>query len=298
MAGVPRVIVVTRKTDYELLLERHGTHAQAAFFLRMREQHIDTVKGRHDAFGVELGRVLGAIPRAWRRARVSRDDLSRFLFEPSDIVVALGQDGLVANLAKYLDRQRVLGINPEPDRNLGVLVPCRSEDAEALLLATAADDVAIEARTMVEARLDDGQRLVALNELFVGHVTHQSARYRIRLGEREEAQSSSGVVITTGTGATGWAQSIHRGRITDVALPTPEEARLAFFVREAYPSQATGTSVTDGELGPDRELEIVSRMNAGGVIFGDGIEDDRLAFHWGSRATLRIASQRLHLVRA
>ena len=29
-----------------------------------------------------------------------RDDLNRFLFTANDIVVAVGQDGLVANLAK------------------------------------------------------------------------------------------------------------------------------------------------------------------------------------------------------
>lgn len=41
-----------------------------------------------------------------------RGDLDRFLFEPDDIVLALGQDGLVANVAKYLDGQPVIGSNP------------------------------------------------------------------------------------------------------------------------------------------------------------------------------------------
>ncbi len=297
-AGPPRVVVVTRKTEYELLVERHGTHAQAAFFLRMREQQIELVKERHDRFERELQAVVAAIPRAWRRARVARADLHRFLFEPDDVVVAVGQDGLVANLAKYLDGQRVIGINPEPERNMGVLVPCRSRDAEGLLQQTVRDEVEIERRTMVEGRLDDGQRLLALNELYLGHRTHQSARYRICHGGAEELQSSSGLVVTTGTGATGWASSIHRARLTPVALPSPEERRLAFFVREAYPSHATGTAITDGELGEGDALTVVSRMNEDGVIFGDGIEDDRLVFHWGSRVRVGLAREVLSLVRA
>jgi len=292
----PRVVVVTRKTNYQLLLERHGTHAQASFFLRMREQSIETVKARHDHFGVELDTVVAAIPNAWRRARVQRSDLHRFLFEPNDIVVAVGQDGLVANLAKYLDGQCVIGVNPEPDRNMGVLVPTASHETKALLVAAERGAVGIEERTMVEATLDDGQRLVAVNELCVGHRTHQSARYRIQLGLEQELQSSSGIVVTTGTGSTGWAQSIHRKRMTEVLLPSPQEPRLAFFVREAYPSLATGTMLTDGELGPDDDLVVASRMNDGGVTFGDGIEDDRLRFGWGTRATLRIAPQRLRMV--
>jgi len=60
--------------------------------------------------------VLGAIPSDWRRARVDRADLDRFLFEPEDVVVAVGQDGLVANVAKYLTGQPVIGCNPDPKR--------------------------------------------------------------------------------------------------------------------------------------------------------------------------------------
>ena len=35
----------------------------------------------------------------------------------------VGQDVLVANVAKYLSGQPVIGVNPEPERNSGVLVP-------------------------------------------------------------------------------------------------------------------------------------------------------------------------------
>ncbi len=296
MASLPRIVVVTRKTDYQLLLERHGTHAQARFFLSTRGQEIEPTLKRHLHFETELGEVLHAIPRSWRQARVERGDLHQFLFEPNDIVVALGQDGLVANLAKYLDGQYVIGINPDPERYDGVLVPGRSYEANCLLDATARGEVDLQCRTMVEARLDDGQRVLALNEVFLGHRTHQSARYRVSLGDREELQSSSGMIITTGTGATGWARSIHRERRTEVVLPKPEERRLAFFVREAFPSVATGTSLADGELCDGDTLEVVSRMNGAGVIFGDGIEDDRVAFHWGSRARLRVADEKLRLV--
>jgi len=293
---VPRVVVVRRKTDYELLLERHGTHEQARFFLESRDQDVDQVRQRHDRVGELFVRVTGSIPSAWRRAQVDRADLHRFLFEPEDVVVAFGQDGLVANLAKYLDGQPVIGINPEPERNDGVLVPCRADQARALLEVSAAGAATIERRTMVSAELDDGQRLLALNEIFVGHRSHQSARYQIRWGAEDERQSSSGIVVTTGTGATGWARSIHRQRMTKVALPSPEERRLAFFVREAFPSVATGTRLTDGELDDGGRLEIVSRMNGGGVVFGDGIEDDRLTFGWGRRLSVGLARQTLALV--
>jgi hypothetical protein len=39
-------------------------------------------------------------------------------------------------------------------------------------------------------------------------------------------------------------------------------------------------------------------MDDGGVVFGDGIEDDRLDFAWGMRLRIAVAEQRLNLVRA
>src|SRR5262245_24150332 len=203
---VPRVVVITRSTPYEALLERHATLGQAHFFLKTRGEHIEVVEAAHRRFQHALGYALQSIPSKWRRAQVDRRDLDRFLFEPQDIVVAIGQDGLVANVAKYLDGQPVIGINPLPDEYDGILVPHPPEAAPDLLSGTARGKVSLERRTMVVAGLDDGQRLLALNEIFVGHRTHQSARYRLDIGKRHERHSSSGVIVSTGTGATGWAR--------------------------------------------------------------------------------------------
>jgi NAD kinase len=295
--ATPRAVVVTRATDYEALLARHGTREAARFFLESRGQSIDDAEARHRRFEAALNTVLQGIPVQWRRNRVDREDLSRFVFEPGDVIVAVGQDGLVANAAKYLDGQRVIGVNPDPQRFDGVLALHRAGRAGKLLRATAEGHVEIEARTMVEATLDDGQRLLALNEVFVGHRTHQSARYRLRHAGREERHSSSGMVVSTGTGATGWARSIHLARHADLALPAPSDPRLAFFVREAFPSVATGTSLVEGVLGGAEVLEVTSEMNDGGTVFGDGIESDRIDFGWGLRARVRVARERLQLVR-
>lgn len=295
----PRVVVVTRATDYQALLERHGTREQARFFLETRGQDIEDVERRHRRFEEVLGEISRAVPMKWRRSRIVRADLNRFVFEPEDIVTCVGQDGLVANAAKYLTGQLVVGINPDPERNDGVLVPHRAKDAARLLAAAAEGRAVVEERTMVEARVDDGQKLLAANEIFIGHRTHQSARYRVLWRGKEERHSSSGVVIATGTGATGWARSIVLGRRGDASkLPRPTDPRLAFFVREAFPSIATGTSIMEGAVTTEDTLAVVSEMNEGGTLFGDGIEDDAIDFRWGLRASIGVAKQRLRLVRA
>ncbi|HBP16381.1 MAG TPA: hypothetical protein DEA08_01130 [Planctomycetes bacterium] len=293
----PRVVLVTRPTEYEALLARHGTRAQAEFFLRTRGQDLGQAHERHERFQAALQGVSSTIPVQWRRTHVRRDDLARFLFEPDDFVLALGQDGLVANVAKYLDGQPVVGLNPDPAAYEGVLVPHPPEATADLLATLRAGREVVEERTMVEAKLDDGQRLLALNELYLGHQSHQSSRYQIELGGRSENHSSSGVIVSTGTGATGWTRSIHRNRVTPIELPEPSERRLCVFVREAWHSVATGVELTDGEVREGEELIVTSRMNEGGSVFGDGIEADRLRFDWGRRATIRLAQERLRLVR-
>src|SRR3546814_10946477 len=100
---------------------------------------------------------------------------------------------------------------------------------------------------MVEGRLDTGEKLVALNELFVGHRSHQSARYRLALGDTAEDHSSSGLIVATGTGATGWARSIMEATGQQLAL-APQARAVGQFVREPFPSIATGPSLRAGKL--------------------------------------------------
>jgi hypothetical protein len=293
----PRAVIVTRETEYELLLARHATRNQAAFVLRQRNQSLDDVLARHERQQTVLAEVRAGIPRDWRIARVRRAELDRFIFAPEDIVLAVGQDGLVANAAKYLTGQPVLGINPEPERNPGILVPHSAASALRLLQPAAARRVPIEHRTMLRAELEDGQHLLALNEVFVGHFSHQSARYDIAFATKTESQSSSGVIVASGTGATGWALSIVTATKTELKL-APTDRAAVFLVREPWPSKATGASISSGRIEEGARFRLTSRMNEGGVIFGDGIETDRLVFDWGRQVVVSVAKETLSMVPA
>lgn len=303
VSNLPRVVLVTRKTLLELLLERHGTLGQARFYLESRGQEIAGPREAHDRFEAGLAEVQRAIAPDQRRVRVDRDQLDRFLFAPDDLVVIVGQDGLVPNVAKYLTGQLTIGINPDPERYDGVL--CRHSPAAmpGLLLWTLdprGPAYRIERRTMAEAQREDGQRLLALNEIFAGHQSHQSARYRIRVEPvdpvQEERHSSSGIVCSTGTGATGWARSICEQTYGEAILPGPDEPKLAWFVREPFPSVFTQTGMQNGSLGPGQKLVLSSEMGEGGVVFADGIESDRLEFLSGQVVTVKISSSTFNLV--
>lgn len=294
MTVPPRVVFVHRRSEYEELITTHGTPGQAAFFLSTRDQSLEPVRERHERLAAAQLVARRAVPEGWRRAEVERAELARFLFSPDDVVVVVGQDGLVANVAKYTDGQPVIGINPDPDTIPGTLVRHTAGELTRLLRpATRADHSAGRELTMVAARTDDGRELTALNEIFVGHRSHQSARYQIDTGDSSEHQSSSGVIISTGTGATGWCASLRLQAHSSVRPPRPDEARLAWFVREAWPSPVTGSSLTSGEL---TTCGLTLRSEGSLVCFGDGMESDVLELGWGQRVTVELAQRRLQLI--
>lgn len=294
-----RAVVVTRKTNLEVLVERHGTVGQARFYVECRGQDFSEIEASHAVLKRGRDEVLRSLGPDRRRAEVDRSEVDRFLFGPDDVVVVVGQDGLVANVSKYLAGQPLLGVNPDPARIAGVL--CRHDPASVPLLLGRLEEPrrgapAVERRTMAVAVRDDGQRLLALNELYVGHKSHQSALYRLTVGGQSERQSSSGLICATGTGSTGWALSIARQRQLDLALPGPEAAALAWFVREPFPSQRTGTRLDHGLVAQAEALELVSEMAEDGVVFADGIEADTLELSAGRSLRIQAADTPLCLL--
>jgi hypothetical protein len=292
--AAPRAVLVHRHTEHDELIARHGTRGQAEFFLRSRGESIEPLVDRHERTQAALRTVLGAIPVDWRRAQVERSELSRFAFSPDDVVLVLGQDGLVANVAKYVATQPVLGVDPLPGSNAGVLVPHRPDQVAVILRDVEAQRAPFAERTMVDVVSDDGQSLVALNELYIGQPGHQSARYTLAWRGRQERQSSSGLIVGTGTGATGWCASIQRASAPGLPLPAPTEAALAWFVREAWPSPTTGADLTAGRV----EDDVISlRVESDSLVaFGDGVEDDRLVLSWGQSLRVGVASRTLRTV--
>jgi hypothetical protein len=295
----PRAVLIHRRTELDELLARHGTRGQAAFFLASRGRRIEDLEARDRAVQAAITEVSSVIPAKWRRGAIERADLPRFAFDPGDVIVAVGQDGLVANLAKYLDGQIVIGINPEPSRNPGILVSHPAAAAPALLAAAASPRAAEQAEqlSMVEAVTDDGQRLTALNEIYIGQPSHQTARYTLTLpGGRAEPQASSGLIVSTGTGATGWCRSAWLERRSTLALPAPAEPRLAWLVREAWPSPVTGTTYTEGDLTAGQSLTLATESDQL-VVFGDGIEADAISLTWSQQTRIYLAAQTLRLLR-
>jgi hypothetical protein len=158
--------------------------------------------------------------------------------------------------------------------------------------------------TMAKASLNTGAALYAVNDLFIGPKSHVSARYTVKVGKTEERQSSSGIIVSTGMGSTGWMKSLYAGwagaaaalgvappaQALDAAFPWDADF-LHYFVREPFPSRTTGASIVAGRILKEAPLAIASEMAENGIIFSDGLEADFLEFNAGSLATIGIADR-------
>ncbi len=298
MALTTRVVVVHRRSELDELTERHSTRGQVEFFLKQRGRSLASVEVADAEATSALQTIGSGIPVDWRRAEVEREDLPQFLFGPEDVVAVVGRDGLVANVAKYVGQQPVVGFNPFPQLNAGVLTQFDPASAPALLASVVRGQAPIEDRTMVTARTDDGQQLVALNDVYLGDAGHQSARYELRTPQGvAEVQSSSGIIVGTGTGSTGWLRSLAHDRGQADLLPYATMPSLAWFVREAWPSPFTSAELTSGGFSAPESLSVTVQSESL-VLFGDGIETDRVVASHGQRIELGVAERRLRLVTA
>jgi NAD kinase len=312
-----KIVLVTRPTRLAELVIRFNTVSQARFYVEHQGADFSDYLREDETYHRALNKAEEILGQIGRVQTVDRGFLPNFIFAPEDTVVTLGQDGLVANTLKYLDGQPVVGVNPDPERWDGRLLPFRVNDLQKLLPEVILRKRSTRSVTMAKASLNNGQILYAVNDLFIGPKTHTSARYFIRCGKAGETHSSSGVIVSTGMGATGWLKSLltGAGAIANAATPrVKDEPRrpglyervvsgfkwesdyLYFTVREPFPTRTTTASLVFGRVTKESPLILESQMAENGVIFSDGIEKDFLEFNSGTQAVIGVAERQGVLV--
>jgi NAD kinase len=324
-----KIVLVTRPTRLAELVIRFNTVSQARFYVEHQGADFSDYLAEDETYHHALIETRKILARIGRVQTVDRGFLPNFVFAPDDTIVTLGQDGLVANTLKYLDGQPVVGVNPDPARWDGKLLPFKVEDLSKVIPELLSHHRPTRSVTMAKAELNNGQIMYAVNDLFIGPKSHTSARYIIRSGDSSEAQSSSGVIVSTGMGSTGWFKSLLTGAaaitqsagsartrqlIEPLISKTPNQNQrprinlnvrtefawdatyLFYTVREPFPTQTTGASLVFGRITSQSPLLLNSQMAENGVIFSDGIEKDFLEFNSGTQAVIGIAERQGALV--
>lgn len=304
-----KFILVVRTTRLADLKAKFATKAQAKFYINSLGADFSDYEREDESYQRAIIATQQILSELGRVQIVQRAFLPNFVFGSEDIVITLGQDGLVANTLKYLTGQPLIGVNPDPKRWDGKLLPFHVRHLKQVMREVLRGNRTMNEVTMAEAKLNTGLTLCAVNDLFIGPKSHGSARYRISIGEQSENHSSSGIIVSTGLGSTGWFKSLMTGaagiarasgkatqvNVGDIHFPW-ESNFLYYTVREPFPSNTTGTSLIFGKITPKQPLVLESLMGENGVIFSDGIEQDFLEFNSGTKATISLAGRKGRLV--
>lgn len=303
-----KIVIVKRKTRLEELIARFNTIEQAKFYIEHMGVDFSDYVYEDKQYQSSVFQAHMQLETLGRVQALDREYVPNFIFGEDDIVVVIGQDGLVANTLKYLSHQPVIGINPDPGRWDGVLLPFTVNDLSKIIPEVFKGSRNVKEVSMAKASLNDGQTLYAVNDLFIGQRTHTSSRYNIQFGNMSENQSSSGIIVSTGLGSTGWLKSILAGAsgIVNNFYKTNKALQITgfdwnvdylyFSVREPFPSKSSNAGIIFGKITPHEPLSIISQMPENGVIFSDGMENDYILFNSGTRATVTVAQKKGHLV--
>jgi len=298
-------IIVKNKTRLEMLVEHFNTKSQAQFYIERQGGNFEDYLEEDAVFHDSLQSLQTQLSRIIKHKIVERSFLPSYIFDEKNVIVVIGQDGLVANTAKYSRGIPIVAVNPDPKRYDGVLLPFQVSNFIGGVEGVMAQSYNTHTVNFAEARLNDGQRILAFNDLFIGAASHISARYRILFGNRREEHSSSGIIVSTPTGSTGWLSSVFNMAYGVAGLfekdltpkyPRLNNNQLLFAVREPFRSVRTQADVSVGMIDNNHTLRIESLMPSGGVIFSDGIEKDFLCFNSGSVATIGVAKEVANLV--
>jgi len=306
--GIHKVVIIKKKTRLEELVARFNTVDQAEFYVEHMGADFRDYRDEHDNYYKALEAVRNDAKLFARVQEIDNEYIPNMIFGEKDIVITLGQDGLVVNAMKYLNGQPLIGVNSDPLRwngDLSVFHPDEMRDVIPEVIGNTYRSTDI---TMAKACTKDGQELYAVNDFFVGVEDHTSARYKISFGEKTENQSSSGIIISTPLGFGGWHKSVlaqFRGMARAFGLGEIKEKPVGWYeqeliyqVREPFPSVSTRADLVYGSIAGGEKLKVVSNMPEKGIVFSDGVLEDSIEFRSGMEVTIEVADRKGKLVRS
>ena len=301
-----RVYIACKKTTLEFLQERYGQDypRQVGLF----DLDIDEVESEHE----EHYRTLDSLVDALREAGIEPRVLARRIyltgsFDGSDLVVSFGGDGEMLDVSRYITgSEPVLGIR-STSRSRGYLLLSPALGFRDMAARLVGGDFRVESWTRIKGVLENGFHRIedhALNEVYAGdRFSVGTSRYTLRIDDREERHRSSGVLVVTGTGSTGWYANIVKndGGGFGYGRPFPRTSvQLRYLVRD--PIRIDELELTHGAIEPGMDFSIKSTMNSDGVLSFDcskiSYENPRAyPFNRGSVVTLGISNRPLQVIR-
>jgi len=183
-------------------------------------------------------------------------------FKNQNLIISIGGDGTFLSASHFTTNQSILGVNLNHKNSEGALTTIKLHQLENKLkkIFTKKFKIKKYQREIVKIFKKDKciKTELALNETFFGNINpHHPSNYLIQYKNKKEAQSSSGILISTGTGSTAWYKA-------SGGFPfSKTKSQLRFRIRELYKGRIHKPKIKKGKIKQNKKLTIISKMNHG-----------------------------------
>ncbi len=199
------------------------------------------------------------------------DELTTSLTKDKDLIISIGGDEHFKYVYhNMLSDKLILNIRSDNLKSEGALSTCNRFNLDKMVKQIHNSSYIVDKWVTLEADLNNKPIGNAIDTIYIGkNNSTKISRYRIIYRGKEEEQKSSGLLIVTGAGSTGWFTSAG-------GISFNRNARFGRFIsREIYVGTRTGNSIKHGEFIDNEELEIQSLMEEG-IIEIDSIKEYKL----------------------
>jgi NAD+ kinase len=208
--------------------------------------------------------------------------------EDEKLVITVGGDGTFLDAShSVLDKVPMLGVNSAPHSSFGHFCLTDREGFQAVFASILSGKRKTYPLLRLKLTLDDEVvDIPVLNEVLLSHIIPAgTSRYKIEAGGQAANHKSSGLIISTPSGSTGFMRSA-AGPIADITDKT-----FAFWVDKPFktpgvPFPLRGAEVTDGKL-------VVTSEMIDGMLYIDGAHITRPFTH-GTKLTVTVHESPLH----
>lgn len=270
------ILVAYKKSTFQIYAKERRD-PKLLRLLRERSVTVAKMRRSHDLHERTIEAVHEAIERLGCRAQfVYRANVRPI--RGVDLVVTIGGDGTILEVARHLAGIPLLGVNSAPGTSLGLFCGADHRTVRDRLARHLAGDLAETplARLSLEAA---GHSVWVLNEVLYAHRNPAAtSRYILRIGDREEEQRSSGLWVATAAGSTGGIFSAG-GRMLPI-----RSRRTQYWVREPFIQGSERPRLLHGVLPAGFEMVLHSKMRQG-MVYVDGAHH-AFALGFGDRAHL------------
>lgn len=282
--ALEEIRIIAKKSRHTLELERSGlSHLELMARYEERKEDVAALLGSHQ----RQEESLHALRKIFGPTQfIERDELTPESLRGAKAVIALGGDNHFQYVSHHVTDQLLIGVNSDPVLSTGAQVLFRAHELPEIIAKLASGRYEVEEWTRLRVQIDREEFPPILDQLYLGESDPvEMSHYVVKLKGDQEVQKSSGIMVATGAGSTGWYDAALHGP-SDVFQKTKKEAH--FVARECPRLGRIPYRMKQGVLTNLDELTILSK-NDEGVARADSLE--RLPFRRGAVAHITIHPQ-------